>query len=145
MPSKTEWRERETENNSDEDSGLTSRLNGSDTSTSTQIVQTQQNPETLNLSSPINQELEKQLSNLKLNETKNHSEVPSFNGSEEQLRNTDNNDQEINMQQARNAGIGPIHQSVKNLPYFDGNPKMLKQFITSLQYLSESYGAESDQ
>lgn len=135
------WREKEPENNSDEDSGLALTFNDSAASTSTQIAHTNQSPPTTNPLSPFNQELENQLSNLNINDTEN-----AENQSEIQPpQNIENTDQENNMDQPRNPGIGPIHQAVKNLPYFDGNPKMLRQFITSLQHLSESYGAESDQ
>ena len=143
------WREKETENNSDEDSGFASTLNNSATSSSTQITNNDQIPQTSNPTSPINRELENQLLKLNINDTENlenHSEIQSNNNSQELLKRNEGIHQEFNMNdQPRIAGIGPIHQAVKNLPYFDGNPKMLRQFITSLQYLSESYGVESDQ
>ena len=40
--------------------------------------------------------------------------------------------------------IGPIHQAISNLPHFDGNPRMLRQFTTSLRHLLNSYGPEHE-
>ena len=135
------WREKQKENNSDEESAYISsdtfQLNESDTSSSTLITQSEnnQNSENINPTSPSNQELASKLLNLKLNVQENIGD-----NAQQQINN-----EQIEMAQPRNAGIGPIHQAVKNLPYFDGNPKMLRQFITSLQYISESYGPESNQ
>ena len=40
--------------------------------------------------------------------------------------------------------IGPIHQAISNLPHFDGNPRMLRQFTTSLRHRLSSYGPENE-
>ena len=45
----------------------------------------------------------------------------------------------------RKAPIFPSHyQAISNLPHFDGNPRMLRQFTTSLRHLSNSYGPEHE-
>ena len=152
--SNPEWREIEQENNSDEDSAYISsntlQLNESNASTSTEIIQSQnnQNQITLGPESPLNQDLANQLLNLRINESNNAGDNLLQNNLSERDENIIHENQAIiqepNMEQPRIPGIGPIHQAVKNLPYFDGNPKMLRQFITSLQHLSESYGVEND-
>lgn len=136
----TEWRENSNQNDSDEDSAYQSQnksgLNVSALSASTAIANESDNSfenitQTKTPETPRGSQISGRLKNLNLNEE--NPEPENFNMAEGEER------------PPRNNGIGPIHQAVSNLPYFDGNPRMLRQFITSLQHLHDSYGENFDQ
>ena len=135
----SEWRDNSKTNDSDEDSAYQSQnnsaLNDSALSASSAIANNSdilsnnivitESPET-----PRRTQISGRLLNLSLNETNTEEENLNMSVNEERP--------------PRNNGIGPIHQAVSNLPYFDGNPRMLRQFIASLQHLHDSYGENFD-
>ena len=135
----TEWRDNTKKYDSDEDSAYQSQnnstLNESILSASSAIENnfptiSENNVSIKTPETPRRAQISGRLFNLKLNE-----ENP-----DEEISNMAQNGDRL----PRNNGIGPIHQAVSNLPYFDGNPRMLRQFIASLQHLHDSYGEDFD-
>ena len=137
---KTGWRENINPNeDSDEDSAYQSQNNSNiNDSTLSASLATAKDSDILSENcistpeTPRRSQISGQLLNLNLN-------IDEENLNEENL-NMENGEE----RPPRNNGIGPIHQAVSNLPYFDGNPRMLRQFISSLQYLHDIYGNDND-
>ena len=137
---KTGWRENINPNeDSDEDSAYQSQNNSNiNDSTLSASLATANDSDILSENcistpeTPRRSQISGQLLNLNLN-------IDEENLNEENL-NMENGEE----RPPRNNGIGPIHQAVSNLPYFDGNPRMLRQFISSLQYLHDIYGNDND-